>query len=160
MTVTNAAGIVYNRGRCAKAGRSPDGERSARKCTEHSAAPVFATIAEERLHRKRVLVAAFRLFSRFWIRRSGGRTHHLTRSGQAVAEFINPVYDYARDLASNVSPRSLVVIKRQVYESMFQPLQEGFDASERETLASLDSLDFKEGVAHYLEKRSLAFVGR
>jgi enoyl-CoA hydratase/carnithine racemase len=80
--------------------------------------------------------------------------------GQAVAEFINPVYDYARDVASNVSPRSLVVIKRQVYESMFQPLQEGFDASEREMLASLDSLDFKEGVAHYLEKRSPAFVGR
>ena len=121
---------------------------------------VFATVAEERLHRKRMLVAAFRLFSRFWIRRSGGGTHHLTRSGQTVAEFINQVYDYAGDLASSVSPRSLVVIKRQVYESMFQPLQEGFDASERKMLASLDSLDFKEGVDHYLEKRSLAFVGR
>jgi enoyl-CoA hydratase/carnithine racemase len=75
-------------------------------------------------------------------------------------EFINQVYDYARDLASNVSPRSLAVIKRQVYESMFQSLQEAFDLSEREMLASLDSLDFKEGVAHYLEKRSPAFVGR
>ena len=75
-------------------------------------------------------------------------------------EFINQVYHYARDLASNVSPRSLAVIKRQVYESMFQSLQEAFDASEREMLASLDSLDFKEGMAHYLEKRSPAFVGR
>ena len=27
--------------------------------------PVFATVAEERLHRKRMLAAAFRLFSRF-----------------------------------------------------------------------------------------------
>ena len=78
----------------------------------------------------------------------------------AQEEFINQVYDYARDLASNVSPRSLAVIKRQVYESMFQSLQEAFDTSEREMLASLDSLDFKEGVAHYLEKRSPAFVGR
>ena len=74
--------------------------------------------------------------------------------------FHEQVYDYARDLASNVSPRSLAVIKRQVYEAMFQSLQEAFEASEREMLASLDSLDFKEGVAHYIEKRSPAFVGR
>jgi enoyl-CoA hydratase/carnithine racemase len=74
--------------------------------------------------------------------------------------FLDQVYEYARDLASNVSPRSLAVIKRQVYEAMFQSLHEAFDASEREMLASLDSLDFKEGVAHYIEKRSPAFVGR
>jgi enoyl-CoA hydratase/carnithine racemase len=75
-------------------------------------------------------------------------------------EFLSQVYDYARDLTSSVSPRSLAVIKRQVYEAMFQSLQQAFDISEREMLASLDSLDFKEGVAHYLEKRSPAFVGR
>ena len=74
--------------------------------------------------------------------------------------FLNQVYEYARDLASNVSPRSLAVIKRQVYEAMFQSLQEAFEASEREMLASLACEDFKEGVAHYLEKRSPAFVGR
>src|SRR6516164_504166 len=74
--------------------------------------------------------------------------------------FLDQVYEYARDLASKVSPRSLAVIKRQVYEAMFQSLREAFDASEHEMLASLDSLDFKEGVAHYLEKRSPAFVGR
>jgi enoyl-CoA hydratase/carnithine racemase len=74
--------------------------------------------------------------------------------------FLVQVYEYARELASNVSPRSLAVIKRQVYEAMFQSLHEAFDASEREMLASLDSLDFKEGVAHYIEKRSPVFVGR
>lgn len=74
--------------------------------------------------------------------------------------FLDQVYDYAKDLASNVSPRSLAVIKSQVYEAMFQSLHEAFDASEREMLASLDSLDFKEGVAHYLEKRSPDFGGR
>lgn len=74
--------------------------------------------------------------------------------------FLDQVYEYARELASKVSPRSLGVIKRQVYEAMFQSLGEAFDASERELLASLDSLDFKEGVAHYLEKRSPTFVGR
>ena len=74
--------------------------------------------------------------------------------------FLDQVYEYARELASKVSPRSLAVIKRQVYEAMLQSLREAFDASEREMLASLDSLDFKEGVAHYLEKRSPSFVGR
>jgi enoyl-CoA hydratase/carnithine racemase len=74
--------------------------------------------------------------------------------------FLDQVYEYARELASKVSPRSLAVIKRQVYEAMFQSLREAFDVSEHEMLASLDSLDFKEGVAHYLEKRSPAFVGK
>lgn len=74
--------------------------------------------------------------------------------------FLDRVNAYARDLASNVSPRSLRVIKRQVYEAMFQSLQEAFEASEREMVSSLESADFKEGVAHYLEKRSPAFTGK
>src|SRR6266851_378933 len=66
--------------------------------------------------------------------------------------FLDKVRGYARDLASNVSPRSLRVIKRQVYEGMFQTLAEAFEVSEREMLASLQSEDFKEGVAHFLGK--------
>ncbi len=74
--------------------------------------------------------------------------------------FLDKVRGYARDLASNVSPRSLRVIKRQVYEGMFQTLAEAFEVSEREMLASLQSEDFKEGVAHFLAKRAAAFTGR
>lgn len=74
--------------------------------------------------------------------------------------FLDQVYDYARDLASNVSPRSMKVMKQQVYEAMFQSLEEAFAASEREMLESLACEDFKEGVAHYLEKRSPAFTGK
>jgi hypothetical protein len=45
----------------------------------------------------------------------------------------------AADLASSVSPRSLRVIKRQVYDGMFQTLAESFESSEQEMLASLQS---------------------
>jgi enoyl-CoA hydratase/carnithine racemase len=70
------------------------------------------------------------------------------------------VREYARDLASGVSPRSMRVIKRQVYDAMFQSLAETFEISEREMIASLLSEDFKEGVAHFLEKRAPNFQGK
>jgi enoyl-CoA hydratase/carnithine racemase len=74
--------------------------------------------------------------------------------------FHEKVRDYAVELASNVSPRSLRVIKRQVYDAMFQPLGEAFEISEREMLASLQCEDFKEGVAHFVEKRPPVFTGK
>jgi enoyl-CoA hydratase/carnithine racemase len=76
------------------------------------------------------------------------------------ADFLDKVYAYAKDLATNVSPRSLRVIKRQVYEAMFQPLGEAFSLAETEMLESLKSQDFKEGVAHFLQKRQAAFTGK
>jgi len=74
--------------------------------------------------------------------------------------FMDEVYSYAGELASNVSPRSLRVIKAQVYNAMFQSLGEAFEASEDEMLLSLQSDDFKEGVAHFLEKRTPVFTGK
>ena len=43
--------------------------------------------------------------------------------------FLEKTHEYARELASAVSPRSLRIIKRQVYEAMSQPLAEAFDIS-------------------------------
>jgi enoyl-CoA hydratase/carnithine racemase len=74
--------------------------------------------------------------------------------------FLGKVREYAADLASNVSPRSLRVMKRQIYEAMFQTLAEAFENSEREMLASLQCDDFKEGVAHFVEKRAPVFTGK
>jgi enoyl-CoA hydratase/carnithine racemase len=75
-------------------------------------------------------------------------------------QFMDSVYAYARELANNVSPRSMRVIKAQVYNAMFQSLGEAFDASEEEMILSLQSDDFKEGVAHFLEKRAPVFTGK
>ena len=74
--------------------------------------------------------------------------------------FMASVQAYAKDLANNVSPRSLRIMKEQVYNAMFQTLSEAFETSEQEMVKSLQCEDFKEGVAHFLEKRAPTFTGR
>src|SRR6202790_3161454 len=75
------------------------------------------------------------------------------------SSFMDSVYAYAKELANNVSPRSIRVIKEQVYNAMFQSFSEAFETSEKEMVQSLQCDDFKEGVAHFLEKRAAAFTG-
>jgi enoyl-CoA hydratase/carnithine racemase len=75
-------------------------------------------------------------------------------------QFMDGVYAYANDLAARVSPRSLRVIKRQVYEAMFQTLGQALDTATEEMRASMQCEDFREGVAHFVEKRAPAFTGR
>jgi len=76
------------------------------------------------------------------------------------AELMDAVRAYARELADLVSPRSMGVIKRQVWEAQFQTLNEAMGAADEEMRRSFGSADFKEGVAHFLERRPPAFTGR
>jgi enoyl-CoA hydratase/carnithine racemase len=67
---------------------------------------------------------------------------------------------YARELAELVSPRSLRVMKRQLWEAQFQSLAEATAVANAEMWQSFTAEDFREGVAHFVEKRPPRFTGR
>jgi enoyl-CoA hydratase/carnithine racemase len=76
------------------------------------------------------------------------------------AEFEAEVMAYARMLAHEVSPRSLAEMKREIWNGLFQTLAEATDTANADMARSFTSEDFKEGVAHFVEKRPAAFTGR
>src|SRR5262245_38350746 len=67
---------------------------------------------------------------------------------------------HARLMADTVSPRSVAVMKRQIWEAEFQTLAEATTQANYEMELSFQTADFKEGVAHFLEKRAARFTGR
>ena len=67
---------------------------------------------------------------------------------------------YAQDLATNCSPRSTRIIKRQLVRGHSQSLVASVHEAEDELELCLESEDFKEGVRHFIEKRPAQFTGR
>ena len=74
--------------------------------------------------------------------------------------FLPSVLDYARTLATTVSPRSMAVMKAQIWKSLFQDFNDAVALGDAEMQKSFATEDFKEGVAHFVEKRAAKFTGR
>ena len=77
-----------------------------------------------------------------------------------AGELMAGVHAYAAELATLVSPRSMAVMKRQLWQAQFQTLAEATAVANQEMRLSFGSEDFKEGIAHFLEKRAPGFSGR
>ena len=73
--------------------------------------------------------------------------------------FMQEVMAYARALAQTVSPRSTAVMKAQVWKALHQEFNDALALADEEMKKSFASADFKEGVAHYVQKRAPAFTG-
>lgn len=76
------------------------------------------------------------------------------------ADLMAHVGEVAQHLATQVSPRSVAIMKRQIRESYFQSYGESLAEADAEMEASFATHDFKEGVASFVERRAPAFTGK
>lgn len=77
-----------------------------------------------------------------------------------VSELTAQAQALALSLSSEVSPRSVRVMKRQIWEAPYQSLGDAVALANVEMVESIRSEDFTEGVAHFVERRPARFTGR
>jgi enoyl-CoA hydratase/carnithine racemase len=66
-------------------------------------------------------------------------------------------YAYARDMAENCSPRSMRVMKEQMWEVPFQTPHEAIMSAGLDMPVANQCADYREGIASFLEKRKPDF---
>jgi enoyl-CoA hydratase/carnithine racemase len=54
----------------------------------------------------------------------------------------------------------MAVMKHQLWDAQFQTLAQATAVADEEMVRSFGTADFKEGVAHFVEKRAPKFTGR
>jgi len=72
-------------------------------------------------------------------------------------ELLEAAVAYATEIAEECSPRSVAVIKRQVYDDLARDYDQAVARADRLMLESFASADFAEGVASFVERRPPTF---
>jgi enoyl-CoA hydratase/carnithine racemase len=73
-------------------------------------------------------------------------------------ELMNDVAAYVGEVAATASPRSLAVMKQQMYRDLSLSFEASCWATDEEMRASLEHPDAKEGVASFMERRPPQFA--
>jgi enoyl-CoA hydratase/carnithine racemase len=78
----------------------------------------------------------------------------------AADELLQKAHALATVLSTEVSPRSVRVMKQQLWEAPCQTLGEAVALANAEMVQSIRSEDFTEGIQHFVERRPARFLGR